>query len=105
MACILAGDLLGAERLLVSLRIITGTPMEINILTLQAISSALQGSDPTSTIGLLRNAILQMPEFNYNIAPIRFLEAGLLASKSELPRSISDILEIPKNPIAPHLNG
>lgn len=75
MAGLAAGDLDGATLHLDELSIHPGTPMEINIMALTAVLSALRESDHfAETIGKLKELKEAKPDFNLSLSPVSLLE-------------------------------
>lgn len=75
MAGLAAGDLDGATLHLDELSIHPGTPMEINIVALTAVLSALREPDHfAETIGKLKELKEAKPDFNLSMSPVSLLE-------------------------------
>lgn len=91
MASVLGGDYTGATRLLDALKLIPGSPMEINIKAMHAILGLLQGGDGLEWTASLQESLVAMPEFNYEMSPIRHLDSGLKATSHTALSAIEPI--------------
>ena len=77
MACVLAGDLSGGRAQLSLLKKISGSPMEINIVSLYCIMDKMNNIDNEKGMDDLRRLVRAMPEFNLSLSPLRYLQRGM----------------------------
>ncbi len=91
MSLALVRDTIGARQVLTEQKPATGTPMEINLIALNAALDWFDGKDTNDTLKKLKAKMEAMPDFNFNLSPLRHLEKGLRAKQKTLPLGIVDI--------------
>jgi ppGpp synthetase/RelA/SpoT-type nucleotidyltranferase len=96
MACVLAGDIKGARHFMEALRPNVGSPMEINLLALKGIVDASEGLAREEVKSALSAKLALMPEFHFNISPLRNLELGFAAKGDGMNGEVKQIFELLK---------
>jgi tetratricopeptide (TPR) repeat protein len=70
VACILSSDVRGARYFVSQLTEIPGTPMQINVVAVNSIISAIEGVDNGELVDRLRTIVLEKPEYSLELSPI-----------------------------------
>jgi ppGpp synthetase/RelA/SpoT-type nucleotidyltranferase len=84
MSCVVAGDYEGAKIHLDGLRIHPGTPMEINIRSVEAIASALRAYPDTSDrVSELQRLVQIKGDYSLELSPLPILKEGLMVAVTD----------------------
>jgi ppGpp synthetase/RelA/SpoT-type nucleotidyltranferase len=89
-------DTRGARQLLTELRPTPSTPMEINSVALLAILNIIDGNFREEDLDLVRVKMDEMPDYTFQLSPLRFFEQGLTALQTGVPEEIATVFSLLK---------
>ena len=98
MSLALARDTVGARQVLAEQKPVPGTPMQINLTALNAILDLIDGKDAGESLERLKAKMDAMPDFTFDLSPLRHLEKGLHARKEAGPSGIDQVFSILRRP-------
>jgi hypothetical protein len=70
--------------------------MEINYIALMAILDAIEGKAIDSDLDLLQKKMDLMPDFAFQLSPLRYFEQGLAALQKDVPGEIAKVFSLLK---------
>lgn len=93
MSCTLEGDFSGAITFINQLKVYPATPMKVNICSLRLIIEAVQGTSSETTLDDVRNSVAEMPEYIYQLSPLRYLLMGM-EKREAVPDRVKQLVKI-----------